>query len=97
MALAVSKQAGDWLYGKEYTILNNAIDTNKYKYNSKIRKEVREKYNLTGKFIIGNVGKLNGPKNHIHLLYTLVEYIKCNGNACNCWWWNIRRRVKKRS
>lgn len=81
MALAVSKQAGDWLYGKEYTILNNAIDTNKYKYNSKIRKEVREKYNLTGKFIIGNVGKLNGPKNHIHLLYTLVEYIKLDATG----------------
>lgn len=69
-ALAVSKQAGDWLYGKNYTLLNNAINTAKYKFNVDVREKMRKKYELTGKFVIGTVGKLNPPKNHIHLLQT---------------------------
>lgn len=80
-ALAVSKQAGDWLYGKNYTLLNNAINTAKYKFNVDVREKIRKKYELTGKFVIGTVGKLNPPKNHIHLLQTFAEYSKKDETA----------------
>lgn len=80
-ALAVSKQAGDWLYGKNYTLLNNAINTAKYKFNVDVREKMRKKYELTGKFVIGTVGKLNPPKNHIHLLQTFAEYSKKDETA----------------
>ena len=56
---------------KNYTLLNNAINTAKYKFNVDVREKMRKKYELTGKFVIGTVGKLNPPKNHIHLLQTL--------------------------
>ena len=68
-AVSVSSTAGDWLYGKNnYTILNNAINTEKYRFCKNIRNEYRNKYNLEGKFVVGHVGKLYEPKNHLFLL-----------------------------
>ena len=41
---ACSKYAGNWIYGKnvEFRVFNNAIDLNKYKYDEKQRKELRD-------------------------------------------------------
>lgn len=81
VAIAVSKQAGEWLYGKKFIVLNNAIDTNKYKFNMKVREELRSKYGLNNKFVVGNVGKLYPPKNQSYLLKIFAEYCKVDENA----------------
>ena len=45
--IACSKQAGDYLFKtKEYTIINNAIDYSKFKYNQEIRANIRKKLNI---------------------------------------------------
>lgn len=68
-AIAVSKQAGDWLYKKDYVILNNAINIQKYSYSEKSRNKIRKIYGISDKtYVIGNIGKLNKPKNHAFLL-----------------------------
>lgn len=68
-AVAVSRDAGDWLYGSDYIILNNAIEIRKYVYSENIRKMIRKEYGLDESiFIIGNVGKLNTQKNHEFLI-----------------------------
>lgn len=74
LGIAVSKPAGEWAYGnKKYIILNNAIDTDKYRFNPKIRERVRNELNIHGKYVIGNVGKLNAQKNHSFLLDVFYE------------------------
>lgn len=61
---ACSKAAGDWLYGKNfnYTIFNNGIDVDKFKFNPEIRKSVRVELGIQDKLIIGHVGRFSPPK-----------------------------------
>ena len=66
---ACSKQAGDFLFGKnKYYIINNAINTERYKFNSIIREEYRKELNLDGKIVIGHVGRFQKQKNHEFLI-----------------------------
>ncbi len=72
--IAVSTQSGDWLYGKHgYTVLNNAIPTEKYRYDEKVRKQYRNLFHVEGKFVIGSVGRLNRQKNHQYLLHIFAR------------------------
>lgn len=78
-AIAVSKLSGDWLYGDNYTVLNNAIDVEYYSYNTDIRKQKREELGLLDdEFVIGTVGKLNEQKNHEFLLRVFESVHKVN-------------------
>lgn len=81
-AIAVSNKSGDWLYGKgNYKIFNNAIDLKKYQYNEDVRKELRKKLGLESKYVIGNVGKFNSPKNHEYLIDVFYKIKKKKNNA----------------
>lgn len=80
--IACSKEAGNWLFGnKEFKVLNNAIDIDKYQYNEQIRMQQRDKYNLTNKKVIGHVGRFNGQKNHIFLVDIFNEIFKQSKDA----------------
>lgn len=75
--LAVSKESGDWLYGKlPYTIMNNAIDLKRYSFNEAKRKEIREKYGFENEIVIGNVARFTSEKNHLFLLETFFELVR---------------------
>ena len=41
--IACSKLAGDWLFTKDYTVLNNGIDIEKFKFNNEVRDKYRRK------------------------------------------------------
>lgn len=76
-AIAVSDKAGEWLFpGEKYIILNNAIPIEKYRYDVRIREEYRNKLGLSGKFVVGNVGKLNKQKNQSFLIELFSELKK---------------------
>ena len=84
---ACSKEAGEWLYGSEkikddnYFILKNSIDTNKYRYNENVRKKYRKDLNLEDKLVLGHVGRLSRPKNHIFLLKVFKKILEKNSNT----------------
>ena len=80
-AIATSKDAGDWLYGENYAVLNNAIDTKKYAFNQEIREKIRKKLGLRDEFVIGNIGKLNPQKNQTYLLDIFASYKQRNKNS----------------
>ena len=68
---ACSNSAAKWMFGRKSIvthILHNAIDAEKFRYSQIVRNEVRHKVGLEGKFVIGNVGRLNVPKNHTFLI-----------------------------
>ena len=77
-----SDKGGKWLYGKDvtkrknYILLTNAIDTDKYVYDENLEKEVREEFNLGEKFVVGHVGRIFAPKNHKYLLEVFKEILK---------------------
>lgn len=81
-ALAVSKDAGEWLYkGEKYIVLNNAVSTERFKYNGSIRDEYRSKLGISNKLVIGNIGRLNFPKNQRFLIDVFREYRKYDDNS----------------
>lgn len=62
--IACSRDAGQWVFPhREFAVLNNAIDTEKFKYNPSIREEVRTDLGLGGSFTVGIVGSLSEVKN----------------------------------
>ena len=78
--LACSRAAGGWLYGNHpYTILNNAIDISKFRFDPQKREEYRKTFGVEPEeFLIGHVGHFTPPKNHLFLLDVFNIYQKRN-------------------
>ncbi|MDO5564313.1 MAG: glycosyltransferase [Eubacteriales bacterium] len=79
--LSCSQSAATWKYThkalKENIIVYNGIDINLFKYNEEYRNEIREKFNLNNKFVIGMVGRIDYQKNQtfsVDLIYELLKY-----------------------
>lgn len=76
---ACSKLAGQWVFGKrkhkagKVTIIPNAIDVDKFRFNFETRKRVRDVWGLQNKLVIGHVGRFSNQKNHKFL----VEIFAC--------------------
>ena len=69
LRIAVSRDAGDYLYGKHpYTVLNNAIDASAYRYDPAVREEMRASLGVADKFVICDVGRLTASKDPLRML-----------------------------
>lgn len=77
---ACSQLAGEWMFRRKdgFHIIHNAIDTKKFIYDSKIRDEVRKKFHLEGKFVLGHIGRFAEQKNHHYLIDIFYQLAKCN-------------------
>jgi len=75
-AVACSDAAGEWLFGKgKYTVLPNAIDVDKFKYNPEERKRVRDELGIKeDEFVVGHIGKFMDAKNHEFLIKVFAKY-----------------------
>ena len=77
-----SLRAGTDRYGEKvvsstnFSILNNGIDIDLYKYNEENRNQLRKKYNVENSLMIGHVGRLTYAKNHEFLLKVFNEVLK---------------------
>ena len=71
---ACSGDAADFLFDTQilrqngYTFVPNGIDTERFRFDPAIRETVRTKLGFTGKYVIGNVGRLCYHKNQEFLL-----------------------------
>lgn len=84
-AVAVSQDAGDWMFGREtnYIILNNAIKTDRFAYDEEKRREMRDRIGISDStFVVGNVGRMssNNPKNHGYLIEAFAAASEVNEN-----------------
>lgn len=82
-----SQMACEWLFGKSSVeqgnaiVIPNAIYSASFLYNEKIRNEVRKEFQLENKFVIGNVGRMERPKNHDFLIDIFTEITKVKKDA----------------
>lgn len=78
LGLACNQAAGEWLYGKrKFSIINNGIALEKYRFDPNVREMVRAKYGIAkNEIILGNVGKFNFQKNQIFLIELLKKMDK---------------------
>ena len=72
MALPVQKKTAKWLFGnnmKNITIMNNAIDTEKFKANEKTGKKLRQQLKIDEKtLVVGHIGRFVKQKNQQFLI-----------------------------
>lgn len=74
---ACSDDAGRWMFpGEKYTLIKNAIDVKRFRFNSNIRENIRDKLGVQNDFVIGHIGRFTYQKNHIFMLEMLKELIK---------------------
>lgn len=80
---ACSRLAGRWMFGDdtEFTVIPNAIDLNKYRYNPDKRQCVRTKLGIEQNFVIGHVGRFTYQKNHEFLIDIFNEIVKYDDTA----------------
>ena len=84
---ACSDEAGKWFFNKKimssdkYLVVNNAVDTEKYKFDENIRKKYRQDLKIENEFVIGNVGRLHFQKNQEFLIDIFNEINKKIDNA----------------
>lgn len=85
---ACSELAGRWLFGDrtfeqwKVTIINNAIDLDKFKYDEKLRKEKRKELEIKDDtLVIGHIGRFVAQKNHTFLIDIFNELHKTEKNS----------------
>lgn len=77
-----SKYTKKFIASKKYKIINNAIETDKYRYSIRKRNEIRKSLNIKdGDFVVGNVGRLEYEKNHTFLLDIFHSVLQKKPNA----------------
>lgn len=81
--LACSKKAEKWLFGKnkKSIIINNGIDTNRFKFDNLKRNQIRKKFNIKDEIVIGHIGRFTEQKNHEFLIDIFYEFLKDNPNS----------------
>lgn len=79
---ACSNAAGMYMYGStEYKLINNGIDTNKFKFSFEIRNRIRKELAAENKTILVHVGRFHDQKNHTFLIDIFSEFKKKNPSS----------------
>lgn len=84
---ACSEAAGKDRYGERivqsdhYKVLNNAIDTELFRYDIVVRKAVRDELRLFDECLIGHVGRFDSQKNHQFLLKIFKKVLEQKKNC----------------
>ncbi len=85
--IACGREAGTVWYGKRamdkgrVTVLPNAIECERFRYDPAVRSRVRETMGIDDRFVVGHVGTLSTPKNHKFLLPVFAEIRRRRPNA----------------
>lgn len=80
--LACSKKAGIWMFDKkEFRVINNAINVNKFAYSEEKAEKIRQEFGLQGKHIYGHIANFRESKNHMFLLEVYKEIAQIDEKA----------------
>lgn len=73
---ACSKAAGDYWYKKNYTVLKNAIDCQKFRFDESVRNRVRKENGLTDSLVVGHIGRTDIIQKNHKFLFEIFSHIK---------------------
>lgn len=74
--VACSYNSGKYVYkNKRFKVIPNAIDISSFKFDSNIRKRIRNNLGIDNSIVIGHVGRLTEVKNHRKLFLILKELL----------------------
>jgi len=80
---ACSSEAGRlWYGGKGFTVLNNGIDCEKYRFNLSLREKIRKELGIENNFVVGHIGRTDVPqKNHTFIFKAFSQLKRKKKNA----------------
>lgn len=82
VAFACGEEAGKWLFPhRKFDVIYNGVDLEKYQYNGIVRKQMRNKYGIQNKLVIGHVGRFSEQKNHKKIIEIFKEISKVRSDA----------------
>lgn len=77
-----SSEAINWRWSSDISkgaqVVRSGIDINKYKFNNDYRDEIRSKYNIKDKFVIGHIARFTKEKNHIFTIDIAKSLVQQN-------------------
>lgn len=80
--LACGVEAGKWLYrNRDFKVINNGIETQKFKFNPHVRTEMRERLGWGNNRIVGHIGNFVPQKNHEFIIKVFNELVKQDPDA----------------
>lgn len=85
--MGCSKEAGEWLFGKNvikrqnFYIINNAIDAKKFRFDKQMREKYRNEFNIGDDFVVGFLGRVTIPKNPSYVIEIFNEILKLYSNS----------------
>ncbi|WP_339210610.1 glycosyltransferase family 1 protein [Aeribacillus sp. FSL K6-8210] len=80
--LSCSDLAGKWMFDDlSYEVVPNAIDIDKFKFDTNKRDKMRKELNLDNKFVVGHVGTFFDVKNQTFLVDVFKEFLKKRSDA----------------
>lgn len=83
---ACSKAAGDGLFGnRNYTVISNAIDVNKYAFDANARVKIRDQFGCHQKIVMGTTARMEIQKNPlfaVDVFYAILQY----SDQIEYWW-----------
>lgn len=78
--VSCSKTASSFMFNKKAAdaiVLNNSVDTNKFKFCAKTRKQTRSNLNISNSdFVVLHIGRFTPQKNHKRLIEIFAEILK---------------------
>ena len=84
---ACGNDAAKWMWGKKafnkgkVYIMKNAIHAESFNFSPEKRERIRNEYNISDKFVIGNVARFSYQKNHEFLINVFAEVKKLRSDA----------------
>lgn len=84
---ACSTEASNWLFGgnslcgKKVTFIKNGIDLKNFEYSDEKSQNKRNELSISGKTVVGHIGKFVPVKNHKFLTEIIAEMVKLNENT----------------
>lgn len=85
--LGCSEKACHYVFGDKImkdpraVVMPDGIDCDRFAFNPEVREQIRKKYGLDEKFVIGHVGHFNPAKNHEKILSVFAEVCRRRNDA----------------
>jgi glycosyltransferase involved in cell wall biosynthesis len=83
--MTCGEEAAQWMFGKKpsrpLSMLNNAIDSQLYRFSEERRRNVRHKLGWENHFVIGDVARFSPQKNHSFLLDIFTSVLSIRNDA----------------
>ena len=79
---ACGEKAGEFLFrNKDFTVIPNAVETERFCFDTAVRVEMRKALGIDDAFVVGHVGRFTYAKNHEYLIDIFREIVKIQRNS----------------